>query len=232
MTHQKFFGNGSLSNPVKQGLVVTTVLVSSLGLALPAFAHHAMGGNLPTTIAQGFFSGLAHPIIGIDHFAFVIGLGLLAAFTRQGFWVPVTALLGMLVGTGLHLLQWNLPLPEVMIATSVLLLGVLLACQPRLHWDAPQWGLIISLATIAGLFHGYAYGEAIVGAGMVPLLAYLVGFTSVQLAIALTALVIGQSLLKRIVDQPPLPIRFAGFILCGIGATILSNVITGMLFNA
>ena len=38
---------------------------------------------------------------------------------------------------------------------------------------------------LTGLAHGYAYGEAIVGAEIPPLLAYLAGFTLVQFAIAL-----------------------------------------------
>ncbi len=38
---------------------------------------------------------------------------------------------------------------------------------------------------MSGAVHGYAYGEAIVGAESTPLLAYLCGFTLVQFAIAL-----------------------------------------------
>ena len=38
----------------------------------PAFAHHAMDGQMPTSFAQGLLSGLAHPVIGPDHLAFII----------------------------------------------------------------------------------------------------------------------------------------------------------------
>ena len=44
-----------------------------------AEAHHAMGGTTPQTLAQGLLSGLAHPVIGLDHLAFTVAAGLLAA---------------------------------------------------------------------------------------------------------------------------------------------------------
>src|SRR5690606_36318240 len=37
----------------------------------------------------------------------------------------------------------------------------------------------------AGVVHGYAYGESVVGAQPAPLLAYLVGFTLVQFVVGL-----------------------------------------------
>ena len=56
------------------------ILVSAALLLVPyfapaAFAHHLMGGEVPTTAWQGLLSGLGHPIIGIDHFAFIVGVG-------------------------------------------------------------------------------------------------------------------------------------------------------------
>ena len=41
----------------------------------------------------------------------------------------------------------------------------------------------LGMFALSGIAHGYAYGEAIVGAEPTPLVAYLVGFTLVQLAI-------------------------------------------------
>jgi urease accessory protein len=40
----------------------------------------------------------------------------------------------------------------------------------------------MALVGAGGVFHGYAYGESIVGAQRGPLMAYLVGFTIIQLA--------------------------------------------------
>ena len=43
---------------------------------LPASAHHLMGGKTPTTFTDGILSGLGHPIIGVDHLAFLVAVGL------------------------------------------------------------------------------------------------------------------------------------------------------------
>ena len=39
----------------------------------PALAHHMMGGRMPATFGEGLLSGLGHPIIGLDHFAALVG---------------------------------------------------------------------------------------------------------------------------------------------------------------
>ena len=52
----------------------------SIALSIdPALAHHVMGGHMPVTFADGLLSGLAHPIIGFDHFAAVVAVACLAS---------------------------------------------------------------------------------------------------------------------------------------------------------
>jgi urease accessory protein len=188
-------------------------------LALPAQAHHALGGRLPANGWEGFLSGLAHPVIGLDHLAFVVAIGLLAAIQARRLLIPGTFLLAALAGTGLHLLRLDLPASEVFIAASVLLVGLLLAVKA-----SPNVGLLVGLAAIAGLFHGYAYGEAIVGAEMSSLLTYLLGFTVIQFGVAMAAYWAGRQWLNRRSDsdRDALPLRFAGFSLCGAGVVFLS----------
>ncbi len=200
------------------------IALSTLGLltlAPAALAHHPLGGRLPSNFFEGLMSGVAHPVIGLDHFAFVIAAGLLAALSRQGIMIPVAFAIAGLAGTGIHLQSLDLPAPEFFIAASVLLFGVLLALK-----KSPNWKLVAGLGAVAGIFHGYAYGEAIVGADMTPLVAYLTGFTVIQLAIALSMSAIGRAILKHH-QMPELPLRFAGFAICGVGATFLSSVILG-----
>lgn len=200
------------------GFAVAALLFVSFELvAPPALAHHALGNKLPANFLEGFLSGLAHPIIGLDHFAFVVGIGLIAALKRDRWLTPTLFLLTALAGTGIHLMGLDLPIPEVLIALSVVGLGVLLAVP-----NSPHIAVISGLGAIAGLFHGYAYGESIVGAAMSPLVAYLLGFTGIQWAIAMTAAWVGQRLLGRLEEVPGLSLRFAGFSLCGIGVTLLS----------
>ncbi|NJO42735.1 MAG: HupE/UreJ family protein [Cyanobacteria bacterium CRU_2_1] len=198
---------------------IVGLLGGSLLAAMPAIAHHAFGEAIPRNGFEGFLSGLAHPIIGFDHFAFVVAIGLLAATKRQGIWLPIAFLFAALAGAGIHLLSYDLPAPEVFISASVLIFGVMLTMQGSLNLL-----IMIGLGAIAGLFHGYAYGEAIVGAEMTPLVAYLAGFTAIQLGVATIAFVVGRLILKQ---PDAIGFRYVGLILCGVGAAFLSSAIFG-----
>ncbi|NET55247.1 MAG: hypothetical protein F6K47_03325 [Symploca sp. SIO2E6] len=202
--------------------IALIVGISLLLSASPALAHHPFGGETPSNFFEGFFSGLGHPVVGPDHFAFVVAVGLLAAIKERGILIPIAFVLTALAGTGIHLMSLDLPMPEVIISASVLVFGILLALK-----NSPNSIVLIVLAAIAGLFHGYAYGEAIVGAQMTPLVAYLTGFTLIQLAIALFAFQIGKSVMRQVKEQPTLALRFAGFTICGAGAAFLCSAILG-----
>ncbi|MGB3768885.1 MAG: HupE/UreJ family protein [Phormidesmis sp.] len=188
--------------------------------AAPALAHHPFGGQAPQTIFQGLVSGLGHPVLGLDHFAFVVTIGLLAAVVRRGFTIPLSFLLAALVGTGLHLAGLNLPALELVISASVLTFGVLATVGRQLSTS-----VVVALAAIAGVFHGYAYGEAVIGSEPTPLVAYLIGFSLVQGAIAFTVYLLS----KRAVDTDQtaglISVRSAGFVACGAGAAFLGNLL-------
>ncbi|WP_346293711.1 HupE/UreJ family protein [Sphaerothrix gracilis] len=197
------------------------VMIAGLLLAAPpVLAHHPFGGSTPDNIVQGFLSGMGHPVIGLDHLAFVITAGLMAVAVGRGLMVPVSFVLASLLGTGLHLMGLNLPAPEFVISASVLAFGALLAMKSQ-----PHTGIVAGLALLAGIFHGYAYGEAVVGAEMMPLAAYLLGFATVQMAIALLAYGMADRLTGS--RGKSLGLRFAGFALAGVGAAFLSGVVLG-----
>ena len=193
--------------------------IATLLLATPALAHHPFGGEAPQTVFQGLLSGLGHPVIGLDHLAFIIAVGLLAAVLRQRA-LPIVFLLAAVFGTGLHLAELNLPAPELVISGSVLLFGLLAVSHRQLN--APT---VMALAAIAGIFHGYAYGEAVVGAESMPLVAYLAGFTLIQGAIAYTTYFLSQRHLKREGSAGIIPLRQAGFVICGAGAAFLGSLL-------
>ena len=150
---------------------------------LYAQAHHAMGGTLPGTVFEGLLSGLAHPVIGLDHLVFGLALGAACYYFGRRVIGIGAFLIAALVGTMLHVQQATLPYAELWVAASLLVLGV------AVLWAAPALrGIAVPIFfAAAGVVHGYAYGESIVGAEQGPLLAYLVGFTAVQSVIALTA---------------------------------------------
>jgi urease accessory protein len=207
-------------------LALLTALSSSLliVLATPALAHHAMGGKMPTNFFQGFMSGVAHPLIGPDHLAFIVAVGLLAAVTKQGILIPIAFLLSAMVGTLVHLAGWNVPGVELIVAVSILMGGGLLIQKSR-----PHTAIVAGLAAIAGLFHGYAYGEAIFGAETTPLVAYLTGFTVIQLAISLAAFGTAQKLFTNPQGESN-QTRSAGLVICGVGLAFFLNQLVAMLF--
>jgi len=164
---------------------------------------------------------MGHPVVGLDHLAFVITAGLLATVVGRGLLIPSTFVVASLGGTGLHLAGANLPAPEFCISASVVVFGVLLAMRKQ-----PQTLMVSVLAAIAGIFHGYAYGEAVVGAEMTPLFAYLLGFAVIQMAIAGIAFGVAKRLVATSTNGE-MNLRFAGFALAGAGAAFLSSVVLG-----
>ena len=189
--------------------------------AEPALAHHPNDGQLPNSFVTGFMSGLGHPVIGIDHLAFTIAIGLLAALSSKlGILIPLAFVSTTAIGTAIHLQSVNLPAAELIIAASVLVAGVFLAWKERVSLP-----LLIVIGAIAGIFHGYAYGESIVGAEATAVGAYLLGFCGIQLGISAIALYFGRAIAHA--NKLSIWLRFAGFTICGIGFAFLSNIVLG-----
>lgn len=210
---------------LRMSIICAGIGVNLLGFMMPASAHHAMDGKLPVNVFEGFVSGLAHPVIGVDHFAFVVAVGLLAATTLQGIMIPVAFVLTAMLGTALHLMQIAVPGVELLVSASLVLFGIFLAMK-----NTPNRLIVTGLAAIAGLFHGYAYGEAIFGAGMTQVMAYLAGFTVIQLVISMAALFVGKAVLKHTSkEEPALTLRFAGFVILGAGAAFLTSEIVATI---
>jgi urease accessory protein len=141
-----------------------------------------MGGATPTTVFEGAVSGLAHPVIGLDHLAFNVALGLVAAFTASAFRVPMAFILSTTVGVLLHSTTLSLPLTEVIVALSVLAVGLAFVLN-RL----PEPRLWILFAAAAGVFHGYAFGEAVGDAEAAVVAAYVGGLAATQFLLALVS---------------------------------------------
>ena len=163
--------------------------------APPAAAHHPMGGVTPGTLLEGLLSGFGHPIIGFDHLLFILAIGVAGYFFHRRIATTAVFLIGALAGTLLHLQSPNVPYAEAGVAASLIVLGVLFFRRSAFL----KSGAAIVLFALSGIAHGYAYGEAIVGAETTPLLAYLTGFTLVQFAIALC----GYAVARYVATQKP-----------------------------
>lgn len=197
----------------------------ALLLTAPALAHHPTGNQTPSTFIEGFLSGLGHPVIGLDHLAFVIAVGLLAATRVKGVTLPIAFVIAALFGTGIHLAEISLPWAEFWISASVLAIGLLIALGSQI----PTLALAV-LAGFAGIFHGYAYGESIIGATTAPLMAYLLGFTTIQLVIALGAFWIGRRGLEFKTAseyQAASHLRKAGWAIGGMGLALTYSQVLG-----
>ena len=180
----------------------------------PALAHHVMDGNLPTVWWQGALSGLAHPIIGLDHLAFMLAAALLVIRQRMAPLMLAAFVLASTVGVFLHLALFNLPAVEPAIAVSVLIFGLGVA-MARSIGAAVMTALLVA----GGIYHGYAFGESIVGAERSPLAGYLIGLAVIQYLVML-----GTLLLARYIGMPlalPMAYRGAGAAIALVGLTML-----------
>ena len=188
-----------------------TLMTLALGfLSTSAWAHHPMGGDAPQTVVNGLLSGLAHPVIGIDHLAFVVLVGLAAAMSGRSLSAPLVFIGATLAGTGLLLAGVVLPLVESVVVASVILLGALLMLGRQVM------GPIALIAfALAGVFHGWAYGEAVIGATPMPIFAYLLGFGVIQLFIAGGIATFAGRLFQQ--GQGLLQARLAAAVCMGVG---------------
>lgn len=165
--------------------------VALLALMAPtlALAHHFMDDAVPQTFAQGLLSGIGHPLIGLDHAAFIIGAGFVLAVVPYGMWGILALIGGSLCGAALHLLGVAIPGGEAGIALSVMLVGVIIGFRRRVPFLWLGSGL-----ALAGILHGHAYAESIFGAEAAPLAAYLIGFSLIQSGVAAAAFAVHRRL--------------------------------------
>ena len=185
-----------------------------------ASAHHVMGGKIPTTFAEGFLSGLGHPVIGPDHLAFLLAIGVAVGVGGLNLVLPLLFVVASAIGVTLHVNGVNLPGAEIVVAVSVLFAGFLIARGRAL--PVSLWAILFAAA---GLFHGYAFGESIFGAERSPLHAYLLGLIIVQ-----SVLTVGTALLvrRRAGGVSAIAPRLAGAVIIGVGlATLIAQLIPG-----
>jgi urease accessory protein len=132
-------------------LLVTRSLTLLALLCMPLFAQahpeHAHVGGLAL--------GLSHPIGGLDHLLAMLAVGLWASqLGGSARWLmPVLFVAFMLVGAGLGMNGFALPMVEQGIVASVVVLGLLLLWARRLPLAAGA-----TLVTAFAMMHGLAHG--------------------------------------------------------------------------
>jgi urease accessory protein len=143
----------------------------ALAVAFLLLAASAGTAHTGEAAGGGFVTGFLHPLLGWDHVAAMVAVGLWGAFLgAPAIWLlPVTFPLVMAFGGALGVAGVPVPGIEAGIAASGLVMGlaILLAFRP------PLIAAAVVVAFFA-IFHGHAHGTEMPGAASP--LAYAAGF--------------------------------------------------------
>jgi urease accessory protein len=178
-----------------------------------AMAHTGVGD------VGGFAHGFWHPITGLDHVLAMVLIGVLAwQLGGRALWlVPATFVLVMAVGGALGIAGMSLPLVELGIALSVVVLGAAVALGIR----APV-AVAMGVAGLFAIFHGHAHGAEMPGDASG--LAYGVGFMIATALLHLCGLGLGY-LVAAAGDRYAVVVRSAGGLAAIAGIAILTGAL-------
>ncbi|MEP6662676.1 MAG: HupE/UreJ family protein [Verrucomicrobiota bacterium] len=107
-------------------------LLAALFFAL--FPNFASAHILPDGMRHGFNDGFAHPFLGIDHLLamFAVGVWAMQQKGNARWLIPLSFVGVMTLGGNVGLMNFHVPLAEFFIATSLLVLGILITTSARL----------------------------------------------------------------------------------------------------
>lgn len=165
--------------------VVVGAVVCVVFTASPAWAH----GNIN---ADDFYTGMLHPVLHVEHILSILALGFWCGqIGQRATWIAPLVFVGSVVmGAVLGLLSVALPLADIIIYLSMVMLGLVVAARLVLN----VW-VIAPIVLIFGICHGWAHGAGMVGELEKPA-TYVVGlglgvslllFYSVQLVVRFKA---------------------------------------------
>jgi urease accessory protein len=117
--------------------------------AASACAHEQAG------MIGGLSSGLLHPLTGLDHLVAMVAVGLWGAeLGAPALWLlPIVFPLVMAFGGVLGIAGAPLPMPELFVAVSGVVLGVAVATR----WN-PGLRVASVIVAVFAVFHGHAHG--------------------------------------------------------------------------
>ena len=195
-----------------------TLLFSSIVIfCFPAYAHTFTGMN-------GFYDGLSHPVLGIDHFLAMVSVGVVSAqIGGRAIWtIPATFVLMMIIGGTIGMLievsffdfeESAFIVVEYGIVFSVILLGLAIAIGKKIATN-----IIMIFICIFGMCHGLAHGMEMPWA-VNPIL-FALGFASGTATLHLFGVGIGSLAIKTKFSSIVLRIVGFGCALFGISLLI------------
>ena len=168
----------------------TIFLISLLTCTNPLLAHTFTGMN-------GFYDGLSHPVLGLDHFLAMVCVGVVSSqIGGKAIWsVPTLFVLFMILGgvAGLFFEILAITLSDTIewgIIFSVIFLGLSVAIEKKLPTN-----IIMIAVAFFGSFHGLAHGIEMPWAAN-PLL-FALGFSSGTAVLHLFGVGIGLALIRN-----------------------------------
>ena len=185
------------------------ILTCLLVYPLPVLAHNYTG-------MVGFYDGISHPVLGLDHFLAMISVGIVSAqIGGKAIWtVPATFVFVMTIGglVGFLLTIDDHFFIEVGIIFSVILLGFGISIEKKIPIK-----IIIIFVGIFGLFHGAAHGMEMPKAAS-PLL-FVIGFVCGTTTLHLFGVGIGYFSIKKTLSS--IILRLAGILFAFYGGYLL-----------
>ena len=182
------------------------LLTSLLIYPLPVLAHNIMG-------RVGFYDGLSHPVLGLDHLLAMVSVGIISAqIGGRAIWtVPSIFVILMIIGGlfGFSLIVEEFYFVEIGIVFSVIFLGFGISIQNKI----PAKLVLIFVATF-GLFHGIAHGLEVPAAAnpVLFILGFIIGTTTLHLL----GVVIGHLSIKNNISLILLRLIGVSFAIYGI----------------
>ena len=166
------------------------LFISILLIIKPLYAHTFTGMN-------GFYDGLSHPVLGLDHFLAMVCVGVVSSqIGGRAIWtVPSLFVLFMIVGgaAGLFIEILAITLSDIIewgIIFSVIFLGLSVAIEKKLPTN-----IIMIAVAFFGSFHGLAHGIEMPWSAN-PLL-FALGFSSGTATLHLFGVGIGLALIRN-----------------------------------
>jgi urease accessory protein len=143
---------------------IALISITSCGIAS---AHPGHGGSLMT----GMASGMLHPWFGFDHLLAMLAVGAWAfQMGGRAIWLVPATFIGLMALAGAAgMAGIALPQVEAGIASSVLILGLLIAFAVKIKPAAAA-----ALVALFAIFHGHAHGAEMPALGTA--WQYAIGF--------------------------------------------------------
>lgn len=183
-------------------------------VANAALAHTGAAGT------SGLAAGFVHPFAGIDHILAMVGVGLFAWMLQgRALWLVPAAFVGMMaVGGVLGAAQIGIPMVELGIALSILVVGALVALGKSIPVAAAM-----AVVGMFAIFHGHAHGTEMPAA--MSGLSYGLGFMVATATLHAMGIGIGAAIGSATARHGRLVARTGGAAIAVLGLAVIGGVL-------